>query len=90
MKSRATPKFWKLYRQLPKEFQRRARRAYVLWKKNPDLPGLQFKRVSPNLPVFSARVTDSYRVLGIKERDILVWFWIGEHDEYERLLKQLA
>jgi hypothetical protein len=32
------------------------------------------------------RVNQSYRALGVRTGDEIVWFWIGDHDEYERLL----
>jgi hypothetical protein len=38
-------------------------------------------------PVFSARVGRSYRVVGLlEEKDLIVWFWIGPHEQYETLL----
>jgi len=33
----------------------------------------------------------SYRAIGIlTASDEIVWFWIGPHDEYEKVLKALA
>jgi len=90
MKSKATPKFWKLYNQLPTDMQRGARKAYQTWKTNPRTPSLQFKRVSKAVPVYSARINDNYRVVGVLQDDTVTWFWIGDHDKYERLLKQLS
>jgi hypothetical protein len=68
--------------------QQRARKAYQMWKTNPNAPGLHFKRVSEAEPIYSARVSEDYRVLGLMEGDTVVWFWIGGHNEYERMLKQ--
>ena len=90
MKSKVTLKFWKLYNKLPIDMQRRARKAYQAWKTNPRTPSLQFKRVSKVMPVYSARINDNYRVLGVLQDDTVNWFWLGDHDEYERLLKQLS
>ena len=87
MKSKATSKFWKLYRNLPVNIQKRARRAYVLWLNNPRHPSVQFKRVDGQEPIYSARINDNYRVLGLLEEDTVTWFWIGNHQEYEQLLK---
>ncbi len=87
MKSRATPKFWKLYARLPRGVQQRARKTYQMWKVNPHHPSLHFKRVDDEEPIYSARVSDDYRVLGFLEGDTVIWYWIGNHDEYERLLK---
>lgn len=87
MKSKATPKFWKLYYRLTPRERQRARKAYQLWTTHPEAPSLAFKRVSEQEPIYSARVSDDYRVLGLLEGDTVIWFWIGPHDEYERLLK---
>lgn len=38
-------------------------------------------------PVFSVRVGRSYRAVGLaEEKDVIVWFWIGRHEQYETLL----
>ena len=87
MNSKATPKFWKCYERLPRRIQQQTQKIYQLWKANPNHPSLHFKRVDEALPIYSVRITDDYRVLGLLERDIVIWYWIGRHDEYERLLK---
>ena len=89
MKSNTTSQFWKRYEALPEEVQRRADRAYKLWQINPHAHGLYFKRVGKQQPVYSVRIDRGYRALGIREGDVILWFWIGEHNEYERLLKHL-
>jgi len=30
------------------------------------------------------RIKFGYRALGILENDVVTWFWIGGHDEYEK------
>jgi len=87
MKSQATSKFWKLYGRLPRSVQQRARKSYQMWKENPRHPSLHFKRVDDEESIYSARVSDDHRVLGVLEGDTMIWYWIGSHDEYERLLK---
>jgi len=87
MKSKATAKFWRLYASLPDNIQRRARRSYQTWRENPTHPSLHFKRVDEEEPLYSVRINDNYRVLGMLEDDTMIWYWIGGHDEYERLLK---
>lgn len=87
MKSRTTRSFWKLYAALPLEIQLRADRAYKLWRENPAHTSLQFKRVSRSQPLYSARIGLAYRALGLLKGDTITWFWIGGHDEYDRLLK---
>jgi mRNA-degrading endonuclease RelE of RelBE toxin-antitoxin system len=87
MKSKATRKFWKFYDSLPRNVQQRTRKTYQTWKENPYHPSLHFKRVDEEEPVYSVRVGDDYRVLGILEGDTVIWYWIGNHDEYLRLLR---
>jgi hypothetical protein len=89
MKSLTTSRFWELYDALPEAVQRRADRAFALWQLNPNARGLYFKRVGKQRPVYSVRIGRGYRALGLREEDAILWFWIGGHDEYDRLLKRL-
>ena len=87
MKSRTTHKFWRLFDKLPVEIQNHARQSYQLFQGNPAYPSLNFKRVDTNEPIYSVRIGIHYRALGLLEGDTITWFWIGIHDEYERLLR---
>lgn len=58
-----------------------------MWKANPHHPSLHFKRVDDEELIYSVRVSDDYRVLGFLEGDMVIWYWIGNHGEYERLLR---
>lgn len=87
MKSRATRRFWKLYRSLPADIRSAADKAYALWAANPQHPGLHFKRVDPSEPIYSIRITRNYRALGILRDDVIIWFWIGPHGEYDQKLR---
>ena len=89
MKSITTTQFWKRYDALPGDVQRRADAAYQLWQTNPHAHGLYFKRVSQKQPVYSVRTSRGYRALGLLQGAAVLWFWIGAHNEYDRLLKQL-
>ena len=89
MRSRCTEGFWKLYRHLPREVQQRANRAYRTWFDNPFHPGLQFKGVNANRPIYSVRIGRDWRACGVVEDDMVIWFWIGSHSDYDRLLKGL-
>ena len=53
------------------------------------IPGLHFKKVHATRPIYSARVGLGYRALAVRDGDTVIWFWIGAHDEYERLLRTL-
>ncbi len=90
MTSRTTRAFRERFRQLAPEVQRQARVAYRLWLRDPYYPSLHFKRVHPSDPIFSVRVGRSWRALGLlREHDQMVWFWIGSHSDYDRLLSHL-
>jgi hypothetical protein len=89
MRSFTSAGFRKLYQELPEEIRRQAREAYRFFSDNPNHPGLQFKKVHSTKPIYSARVNVDYRVLGIRDRDEIVWFWIGSHAEYTKLLPRL-
>ncbi len=39
--------------------------------------------------MYSVRVSIDYRVLGVMDEGDIVWFWIGAHHEYDRLLKRI-
>jgi hypothetical protein len=87
MKSRATRQFWKHFERLPTDIQRKAYKAYRLWRRNPSAKGLYFKRVSGVAePLYSVRIGMRYRALGLLDGDTLYWYWIGDHDEYDRAL----
>ena len=89
MISRLHPTFRRAFAKLPRDIQRRARSAYRRFRADPSHPGLQFKRLHSKLPLWSVRVTDSYRAVGVRNDDTIVWFFIGTHAEYDRLLANL-
>lgn len=39
--------------------------------------------------IFSLRITKDYRAIGIQEDERIIWFWIGSHGDYDKLVKQL-
>lgn len=83
MKSKASRRFWQGYRELPPEIQTLSVKQYRLWRQDPRHPSLHFKKVGT---YWSCRVTDAYRALAVVEGDTALWFWIGTHREYERLI----
>jgi hypothetical protein len=85
MRSRAVRSFWEGYQALPLDIQRIALKQYRLWLENPRHPSVRFKKVGR---YWSARVSDDYRAVGILDGDTVVWFFIGTHSEYGRLLKK--
>ena len=89
MTSHTTERFRAAFRDLPEHIQRRAREAYRLWQSDPWHASLQFKQVHPNRPIFSVRIGLGWRALGVRRDDVMIWFWIGSHADYDRLLSQL-
>ena len=80
---RAAPDYWNCYRALPANIQALADRAFVALKADPHHPSLHFKKVSG---FWSVRVGAHYRALGVETGDSILWFWIGSHAEYDRLV----
>lgn len=64
--SRLQTSFRRDFAKLPREIQERARAAYRRFRENPNHPGLQFKRLHTTLPLWSVRITDSYRAVGVR------------------------
>jgi len=89
VKSYTTAQFRKAFANLPEEVQEQIRRAYRQFKQDPSHPSLRFKKVHPELPIYSARISKSYRAVGQVDRDTIIWFWVGSHSEYDQLLSQL-
>lgn len=86
MKSRTTERFRRALAELPEEVQEQARSAYKQFMSDPHHPGLRFKPVHPSDPIYSARVGRGYRALGMLDGDTVIWYWIGSHAEYDRIL----
>ena len=89
MKSHTTARFRQAYAALPAHVRSQARQAYKLFQQNPYHPGLRFKQIHASQPIFSVRAGLGFRALGIRDGDDLVWFWIGSHADYDKLLSRL-
>lgn len=89
MNSVTTVRFRKAYAYLPEHIQEQARKAYLQWKKNSQHPSLQFKQIHKIEPIFSVRISLSYRVIGVKKKDNIIWFWIGSHADYDKMIASL-
>ena len=81
----ATPGFWFHYRRLPPPIRDLADKNFGLLKQDPQHPSLRLKKIRN---YWSARVGLHYRAVAKERTEGLVWFWIGSHSEYERLLSQ--
>jgi len=83
MRHFTTPEFWQHYDRLPPEIQRLAQKDFELLKQNPRHSSLRLKKAGA---YWTARVGIHYRVVAKERAEVLVWFWIGHHSEYDRLL----
>ena len=79
----ASPEFWYHYRRLPPEIRAQADKNFELLKHQASHPSLRLKKVGE---YWSVRVGLRYRALATEHPDGLNWFWIGGHEEYEKLI----
>lgn len=84
MKHFTSPSFWECYDKLPTEIKELADKNYELLKENPKHPSLHFKKVEK---FWSVRVGKRYRAVAVEVENGLLWFWIGTHAEYDKLLQ---
>ena len=83
MRHRASSKFWAAYDALPSPVRRLADGNFDLLKRDPRHPSLQFKKVGR---YWSVRVGLRYRALAVESEGDMVWFWIGSHADYDRMI----
>lgn len=77
-----------MYAQLPEKTQHEADEAYRQFRENPDTHGLNFKQIVGGA-YYSARVGGGHRALAVRRPTYWLWFWIGTHADYDRVLDQL-
>ena len=83
MRHYTSPAFWNCYNVLPERVRELADKNFSLLKADPRHPSLRFKKVGR---FYSARVGHSYRVLGVEAPDGVLWFWIGGHMDYDKII----
>ncbi len=83
MRHRTSARFWSAYEKLPSDVRELADKNFALLTSDTRHPSLHFKRIGS---VWSARVGDHYRALGTDVDDGILWFWIGRHGEYDRIV----
>ena len=88
MNSEALEQFWNCFDALPSDIQKRARAAFALWQRDARHPSLHFKRVHPIKNLYSVRIGERWRALGYRRDGTMVWFWIGAHAEYDKIIRQ--
>jgi hypothetical protein len=86
LQSFTTPGFWRLFAELPVEVQDLAIEKYELFRQSPHHPSLGFQAKGR---VWTVDIGRSYRAIAFKTGDHLSWFWIGSHEDYNKVLKRL-
>jgi hypothetical protein len=84
VKHRATAAFWYRYDALDSKTRKLADKNFELLKQNPRHPSLQFKKLNADL--WSVRISIGYRALALPSDEGFDWFWIGSHEDYERMI----
>jgi hypothetical protein len=85
VRHRASSRFWSCYDRLPDSTRELADRCYQLLRDDPYHPSLHFKKVGR---FWSVRVGLHYRALAVEHGEDVVWFWIGSHADYDKLVSQ--
>ena len=88
MRSVRTRQFCKQFDALPVTVQHEARAAYKQFVEDPWQPSLHLESVQGKRgrTYYSVRVGLHYRALAERLPDTWLWFWIGPHAEYDKLL----
>lgn len=89
MHSTTAKSFWNLFNMLPPEIRKQAIEAFEQFKQDPFHPGLNFELVNKNTNLWSARISEKYRVFGFRNGSEIEWIWIGTHDEYMKRIQRL-
>jgi hypothetical protein len=87
VRHRATKRFWECYRALPQDLQRLADACYAMLRQNHRHPSLHVKKVGR---FWSVRVGLHYRAVAVEQDSDMVWFWIGPHAQYDRIVGREA
>ena len=82
-KALCNPFFLERIRRTARKYKKLADKNFELLKKNPYHPSLHLKKVGR---YWSVRVGKKYRAIGIEIEDGIIWFWIGKHSEYEKIV----
>ena len=84
-----TKRFREAYKNLPSKIKDAAKKSFEMWKKNPNHPGLRFKKILSNKEFYSVTISKGWRALGTKNENNMIWFWIGSHSDYDKLIENL-
>jgi len=83
--SKVRPSFWRAYQRLSPPVKTRAKLAWQLFERNPDHPSLRFKKLQVRDDLWSVRINEQYRAVGVRSNELIEWIWIGTHNEFDNL-----
>ncbi len=83
MKHFASPSFWSAYEALPSAVRVLADKNFEFLKADPKHPALHINHVGL---YWSTRFGLHYGAFDVEAEDGLVWFWIGSHADYDKLV----
>jgi mRNA-degrading endonuclease RelE of RelBE toxin-antitoxin system len=87
--SRTSADFRRDLARLPTTIRRQARDAYRLFEQNPHHPSLKFKKLPPHEDLWSVRINNDYRAIGRNRGDVILWFFVGSHADYDKVIARL-
>jgi hypothetical protein len=68
---------------LDKPARQAARRAFLLFSRDPEHPSLRFKKLGGYEHVWSVRINEQYRAVGERNGDTIAWIWAGTHNDFD-------
>ena len=71
------------YLRLSRPVRTLADKSFELLERKPRHPSLHLKRIGP---LSSVRVGQSHRALRMEVPEGVLWFWIGSHADYDRIM----
>jgi hypothetical protein len=83
MRHFASAACWLAYERLPSSVRALADKNYALLRQDPKHPSLQFKQIGR---YWSVRLGADDRALGVEVDGGVLWFWMGSHADYDRLV----
>ncbi|MDQ6631048.1 MAG: hypothetical protein M3Y82_04730 [Verrucomicrobiota bacterium] len=85
MISKVRPSFWRAYEGLSPPVKARAKITWQLFERDPRHSSLHFKKLQARNNLWSVRITDQYRAVGVRSGETIEWIWIGTHNEFDNL-----
>lgn len=75
--------FWDFFNALPQNVRILASKNHDILVTGPNHPSLCFKRIGV---YWSVRIGIHYRAVGRDNDTEVIWFWIGHHSVYDRII----